>query len=309
MRATSASGIALRTLVAAGVNLLILGVVLGFVVGVGTFSTSYFLRLLPVQAPPSTVWVVSGVIGGTAAVSFVAWSVHRALIEGRRRLLDGTERLTATDHDASADIEATVDRFAAHLDLPAPSVRLHPSSAPLAYSTYRPDDPVLPVGAVDPPVVVVSAGLLSVLSERERNAVLAHELAHQVNEDLRLTAWLLVPLFVGEALADDDGRIANMFDIVGQATVAVASLGVCVFTRGREFAADRAAAKLTGDPAALASALERIHEHGTTTPTEDLRVHSQSVRAVTVFPTGDPVRFRTHPPLEVRLAQLRAVAA
>jgi len=235
-------------------------------------------------------------------------TVRRTIVENRRQLLDGTMSLPIGEPGAEG-VTTAVNRYAAHLDVVPPAVRCHPSSTPLAYLTYRPTDPVVRTGAVDAPVLVVSAGLLSLLPERELDAVVAHELAHLANDDLRLTAWLLLPVFLGETMADDDGMIANMFDIVGQATCFVAALGVGVFTRGREFAADRAAAELTGDPSALAAALARLEEHADGRAPVDLRAHARALSAVNVAPTVGQGDTALHPPLSARIERLRSLSA
>jgi heat shock protein HtpX len=183
---------------------------------------------------------------------------------------------------------------------------------PFAYATSRPNDPLLGVRRTGEPVIVVSKGLVRTLPRDETAAVLAHEFTHLANDELRLTAWLLVPLVATEFLHDGretptDGREPLEWLL---ATVALAGVGV--FSRGREIAADRAAVAATGDPGSLASALERLDDHRSSRPTTDLRKHARSTNAVSVLPTlgtDDSLSGlrSTHPPLETRLEALRSL--
>lgn len=179
--------------------------------------------------------------------------------------------------------------------------------------TRRTDpDPVVAVRRNGSPILVLSKGLIETLPERELEAVLAHEVAHLSNDDLQLTSWLLVPLFAAEFLHDDGERPWDG-DPIGWLLATVALVGVGVFSRGREIAADRAAVAATGDPGSLASALERLDDHRSSRPTTDLRKHAQSTNAVSVLPTlgtaDSPSGLRsTHPPLETRLEALRSLS-
>ena len=81
-------------------------------------------------------------------------------------------------------------------------------------------------------------------------------------------------------------------------------LGVAVLSRGRERAADVAAAELTGSPAALAGALERLTE-ARDRPETDLREWEHSVAAMDILPPPEPgvstEPFRTHPLVKTRV--------
>lgn len=86
--------------------------------------------------------------------------------------------------------------------------------------------------------------------------------------------------------------------------------GVAYFSRGRELAADRGAARLTGDLAALASALRTLTETRSA-PTEDLRTFEQSSAVLDILPTEDDRSagpFRTHPDTERRIRRLERLA-
>lgn len=312
MRFTSPRGLFARAALAAALNGAVLVVAIGFLVGVGGLALWYLLRFAPGPGTPGGWWLGSFVVSALVVVPASALVVGKTLRNERRQLLDETVPVSESDLEAAESVEASVGRFASQLDVPAPTVRIHPSSTPLAYTTYRPADPALRTGTVAAPVVVLSEGVVGVLSRRERDAVLAHELAHVANDDLRMTTWILVPLVVAQAMAADDGMTANAFDIIGYAGTIVASVGAGVFTRGREFAADGAATSLTGDPGALAAAIERLDERTPEKPTSDLRAHAQSVNAISVLPAMSDGAVAvgpgsTHPSVEARLARLESM--
>lgn len=155
-------------------------------------------------------------------------------------------------------------------------------------------------------VVVVSTGLIDRLPPAELEAVLAHEVAHLANGDLRLMNWLLLPTFWADAAE------TTMVPIPVWSTVPIrysAVPAVAFFNRGREFVADAAAARITGDPAALASALERLDEDVETAPESDFR----AVAIVNILPTrhrSGTTRStlpRSHPPTAERIERLETM--
>lgn len=232
--------------------------------------------------------------------------VRQAFRDSRRHLFRETEPI---DADSSERLVAATTQLATIFDIESPEIRLRETDTPLAYTMSWTGDPVL----------VVSTGLFETLTDDEAEAVLAHELAHLANGDLRLMSWVLVPLVAAEefyapmADGNTDPRVLPWLAI-GRVGTASAKLGVGLFSRGREFAADRAAAVATGEPAALASALERLDESSPRQPSADLRKHAGSVDALSVLPTLDPERdaggglAATHPATERRIDRLRRLA-
>jgi len=253
--------------------------------------------------PLGKVIIVAGVLAGPVLV--VRWSRHTA-VEHHQRVLTETDPLP----DRFAEVEETATRLARQVDLPQPEV----------YYLDADDDVAYTVGAdvVDTegrPTVLVSRGLLTALDDDELEAVLAHELAHVRNGDLRVMSLAVVPLLTAEEL---DERIFNAtypmntpLTSVSGVLLWVASAGVGVFSRGRELAADDAAARITGAPGALAAALETLH--GAAPAETDLRERTRAVGAMDVV--GDPDRPRgpfdvaaTHPSVERRVERLRRQA-
>lgn len=312
MRLTSPIGLGLRALLSATIAGLAL---LASVYVVGAFAAEAILvvaaELGPVAMTERNIlWTLA--VGSTLVLPFFALVVAAAVRRERRQLLEGTVPVDEIDAETARALEATATRLANQFDVAPPQLRLRSESAPLAYTTSRPSDPVVSIRRRGAPIVVLSRGLVQTLPERELEAVLAHEFAHLANDDLQLISWLLVPLFAAEFLYDNDEDEKWQLDPLGWVLTTVALVGIGVFSRGRELAADRGAAAATGDPGALAAALERLAERPDRRPSMDLR-HARSTSAINVLPTlgdGETGGLRaTHPPLEARLEALRPIAA
>ncbi|MEF8773647.1 MAG: M48 family metalloprotease [Halobacteriales archaeon] len=205
-------------------------------------------------------------------------------------LLENTEPV-----DDGAFVAREVRRLAQQADVPVPAVRTTDSGDAVSYV----------VGRRSAPTVVVSRGVLEQLSDDELSAVLAHEVGHLANRDTGVVDVALVPLLAAERWQFDDG---GPFGVVYR----FAQVALALLTRGRELAADTAAARLTGSPEALASALVTLEDRREV-PTRDARSLQRSAGALNIVP---PVRKRadgglldTYPPLEVRLDRLEDLAA
>ncbi|KDE59942.2 peptidase M48 Ste24p [Halostagnicola sp. A56] len=252
----------------------------------------------------------------------------------------GSVGASRVDADSYPTVHATVTRLAAQADVPKPDVAVIDSEVPNAFA----------VAGGNTEAVVVTTGLLELLSEDELEATLAHELAHLANRDARVmtAAWLLptityylaiVAFYVlygfvrvlgaggGSSGGDRDGR-GLLVAIVVIVVTAVLTLAVSamfwfasvllyrLLSRYREHAADRAAATITGSPAALASALEKIDETMPDVPDDDLRDLDGGVEALYLAPLesrafssaeliSTDIFPDTHPPTAERLEYLR----
>ncbi|OVE85494.1 M48 family metallopeptidase [Natronolimnobius baerhuensis] len=310
MRLTGSIGIGVRALLAAGIT----GVTLlasAYVTIVFAAATIMFvaMQLGPFEfTETGFLWTL--VIAAIPVLPCFAVVISHAIRLERLELLEGTVPASEIDADAIRALEAATTRLATQFDITEPEIRVRSDATPMAYTTTQPTDPVIAVRRRGSPVIVVSRGLVQTLSSDELEAVLAHECAHLANDDLQFTSWLLVPLFAAEFLSDEDDPWR--LDPLGWALTSVALVGLGVFSRERELAADRGAAEATGNPGALASALERLADRRYR-PSTDFR-HARSTNAITVMPTlgeeGDLGGLRsTHPPLEGRLEALRSLAA
>ncbi|MEO1591621.1 MAG: M48 family metalloprotease [Cyanobacteria bacterium J06632_22] len=157
-----------------------------------------------------------------------------------------------------------VERLAQKAEIPMPGVYIVPGAAANAFATGR--DP-------EHAAVAVTEGIVKALSPEELEGVLAHELTHIINRD---TLTQAVAATIGGAIAflaqmlqysmlfggsrDRNGGGANPIALM--ATIFLAPMAATIIQMGisrtREFAADAGAAKLTGNPRALAQALQRL---------------------------------------------------
>jgi heat shock protein HtpX len=207
------------------------------------------------------------------------------------------------------DLHRSIDRLCQQADLPKPTVAVADSQVPNAFATGR---------SKSSAAVCVTTTLLETLDDEELEGVLAHELAHVKNRDvmvMTIASFLstIAFLIVRWGWLLGGGRNRN-----GGAPVIVAILASLVvwvlsfilirtLSRYREFAADRGAAMITGNPSALASALMTIDGRMDRVPSEDLREQSE-MNAFFIIPirSGFVGRlFSTHPPTEKRVERLR----
>lgn len=217
--------------------------------------------------------------------------------------------LVIDDSEYYAAVKPRVRRLAAQADLPVPEVRIGASYIPKAATAgYRPEDSAL----------FVSRGLVDSLSERELEAVLAHELAHLRNRDAAVLTALALPSSKAKRVIDAKAHPAVL--MVFGPVYLLSAFTVALVARYREYVADYGATRLTGDPAALASALETLSEASNERPTTDLRAEGATVAFDIVPPPWEERErfdrfhrfvsrrvFGTHPPTEARIERLQAV--
>ena len=143
--------------------------------------------------------------------------------------------------------------------MPMPKITIIESDQPNAFATGR-----------DPAHAAVAAttGLLTMLDRREIRAVMGHELAHVKNRDtltMTVTATIAGAIsalanfafFFGGSNRERPGGIIGVIAIAILAPMAAALVQMAI-SRGREYEADAGGAEISGDPAALASALQKI---------------------------------------------------
>lgn len=206
-----------------------------------------------------------------------------------------------------------VENLAIATGMPTPKVYIIEDSAPNAFATGR-----------DPKHAIVGAttGLLDILDDRELNAVMAHEIGHVRNYDIRVSmiafglvsAIGLLSDIVLRMLFFGNNRNNNTHPAVYIIGIAVIILAPIIATivqlavsRQREYLADASGALTTRDPEALASALQKLNQYGK--PMK--RQHSASANLFFSNPLAPSFLsklFSTHPPLEDRIARLRSNA-
>ena len=201
---------------------------------------------------------------------------------------------------AAPELHAIVERLCVVADLAKPTIVLERQALPNSWvegtvrGGYR---------------LHLTRGLIEALEPRELEAVIAHELAHVVNRD---AAVMTVVGGAGEALLQGGARLSchgGMLVLGGLPALAIGwtgTVGTRALSRYREFAADAGAVGMTGNPAALASALMKVSDGLVATPTADLRAASVH-DAFHLLPTAHRRAFGlppTHPPLRARIERL-----
>lgn len=198
--------------------------------------------------------------------------------------------------------------------IPMPKLFFVPTKSPNAFATGR--DP-------QHAAVAVTQGIVDLLSREELEGVLAHELTHVRNRDT-LTQAVAGTIagaitFIGRMLTlgalygpvtRDTRRGANPLGILFLIVLApiAASLIQLAISRTREYSADLGSAEITGNPAALASALQKLEAMGHQIPMNGNPAMSPLLIVNPLSKEGLMALFRTHPPTEDRIRRLLELA-
>ena len=222
-------------------------------------------------------------------------------------------RAVEVDEKTAPDYFSIVRDLAQRAGLPMPRVYLIDEAQPNAFATGR--DP-------EHAAVAATTGILNILSERELRGVMAHELAHVQHRDILISTISATMAGAISALAnfavffggrDSEGRPANPIAGIAVAILAplAASLIQMAISRAREFEADRGGATISGDPQALASALDKIHRYAAGIPFAAAEAHPATAQMMIMNPLhggGLANLFSTHPATEERIARLMQMA-
>ena len=204
-----------------------------------------------------------------------------------------------------------VAELAGRAGIPAPRLYLIPSPHANAFATGR--NP-------ERGVVAVTQGILETLTARELRGVIAHEIAHIRNRDVLVASvaatvaaavgslgnMLQWTVIFGGGQQQDRGSQAGGLLAALVAPFAATLLQLAV-SRAREYGADATAARLTGDPDALARALARLSAAAAREPEPDMEPATASLFIVSPFAGGGTLLswFSTHPPVRERIRRLR----
>jgi len=202
-----------------------------------------------------------------------------------------------------------VENLSITAGLPMPKVYVIDDPAPNAFATGR--DP-------EHAMVAATSGLIDIMDDNELTAVMAHEMSHVKNYDIRISMIVfgLVCLvgFISDlglrmmyySDKDDDNRSPVglvLMLIIGIFAPLAASLAQLAISREREYLADISAVKLTRYPEGMIAALKKLDEHG-----RPMRRQNSATSAMYI---NNPMKkglfnklFSTHPPIEDRIERL-----
>jgi heat shock protein HtpX len=261
----------------------------------------------------------NGYVGITLAAVIAVIASLSAYFNGGRMILtmSRAKRIEKKDHPQLFNV---VEEVSIAAGLPMPAVFVIDDTAPNAFATGR-----------DPKhaSVAITTGLMQKLNRDELQGVMAHELSHVGNRDILFAT--MVGILVGSIVLVSDfflrsvfwggGRrrrksgegqggaiimiIALLFAILAPIFAKLLQLAV---SRQREYLADATAAKLTRYPEGLASALEKIAGDKEVLEVANRATqHLYIVNPIKPFEKRAKGLFSTHPPIEERVARLRAM--
>lgn len=258
---------------------------------------SYFVSLYVFSEPSFTVFII-----GFAAV-YAAFSYFNA---GKMAVaLNHAKEIQESDNPRYYRI---VDNLAISQGMPTPKVYIVNDPAPNAFATGR--DP-------EHAIVAATTGLIDMMDDSELEGVMAHELGHVKNYDIRvsmiafalvaaisiLSDFMLRSFLWGGSDRRDNGASGILILVAAILAPLSASLLQMAISRKREYLADATGALATRYPEGLASALEKIGKYGSTlqkpnTATAHL-FFANPLKASSITKM-----FSTHPPVEDRIARL-----
>ena len=266
-----------------------LGLLIGYVYGDGTYTL------------PVVIVISAGVYA--LLQYFIASKLAMAMT--------GAKQIEKRD---APELWRIVENLAITSGMPMPKVYLINDPAPNAFATGR-----------NPKSAIVGAttGLLEIMNKRELEAVMAHEMSHVKNYDIRVSMIAFGLVSAIGLLADivlrmmffggnnDNRNVHPAVYIVGLIVVILAPIFATIIqlavSRQREYLADASGTLLTRDTEGLASALGKLKDYGRP-------MQKQSSSTANLF-MNNPLKpgffaklFSTHPPLDDRIARLRSNA-
>lgn len=269
-------------------------------------------------------------IGTLIAVVFGVATASWSLKSGAKAVLSSTRAVPADPNNpAHKQLINVVEEMSIASGLPKPDVYVVPDPDPNAFATGK-----------DPghSSIAVTQGLLDSLNREELQGVVAHEMSHIRNYDIRLMT--VIAALVGAILLLSDWARRGMFwgggrrrsrsssggggGVIALVLIALWIIGVILaplisqlmamaVSRKREYYADASGAELTRNPLALASALEKLDD--ASAPTKSIK--RGAAHLCIVDPLGKKMNakegaradlFATHPPIKKRIMSLKGMA-
>jgi heat shock protein HtpX len=265
----------------------------------------------------SLVVLIGNAIGGQQGM-LIAFILAVAMNFGSYwfsdRIVLAMYRAQPVEESQAPDLYRIVRRLTTKAGIPMPRVYLIPNDTPNAFATGR---------SPQHAAVAVTEGIMRMLDDEEIEGVLAHELSHVKNRDtltMTIAATLAgvitylahmaqwAAIFGGGRRDDEEG--GGMFGALLMAILApiAAMLIQLAISRAREYQADASGARLSGRPWGLAKALEKLEMASKVAPMDATPATAHLFIVNPLRGDGLMTLFSTHPPIQERIARLRAMA-
>lgn len=271
-------------------------IIIGFVILIGMIAGlfAWFYRDLWIA-----VW--------TIVVAMIYALIQYYFAGNIAMVMTGAKEITKKDNPRLYNI---VENLSITTGLPMPKVYIIDDKAPNAFATGR-----------DPKHAAVAAttGLLDIMNDKELTAVMAHEMSHVKNYDIRVSMIVfglvcvigLISdfgfrfMYYGNRRRDNEGSPVGYVLILVVAILAPIFAGIAqmAVSRQREFLADASAVNITRYPEGMIDALKKLQSHSQP-------MHSQNIATEAMY-INNPLRkgffsnlFSSHPPIEKRIERL-----
>lgn len=275
---------------------LIMAVFVGIISAIGYILSTFYGNT------SITFWV----IGGAALYALIQYFAAGSLAVA----MTGAQQIEKSDNPRLYRI---VENLSITLGMPMPKVYVIEDSAPNAFATGR-----------DPKHAIVAAtrGLMDIMDDRELTAVMAHEMGHVQNYDIRVSMiafglvsviGLLSDIVIRMLFFGGENRNNNpIVLVVGVVVIILAPIVAAIvqmaISRQREYLADATGALTTRDSEGMASALEKLQANG-----KPMRKQQSATAQLFISNPLTPgffsKLFSSHPPLEDRIKRVRENAS
>ncbi|BBO99395.1 protease HtpX [Sulfuriferula nivalis] len=218
------------------------------------------------------------------------------------------------DASTAPEFYGMIAELAQRAGLPMPAVYIIDEAQPNAFATGRNPEHA---------AVAATTGIIRMLSPRELRGVMAHELTHVKNRDTLISTISATiagaisaiaqfgMLFGGGSNSQGERNVHPVVAILIMLLAPIAAMLIqMAISRAREFGADAGGAAISGDPEALAMALQKIEAYAHGTPMETAVLHPETAQMMIINPLsseGVQGLFRTHPATAERVDRLMAM--
>ena len=271
-------------------------IIIGFVIMIGVIAGlfAYFYK---------DPWIAAW----TIVISLIYALIQYYCASSIAMVMTGAREITKKDNPRLYNI---VENLSITTGLPMPKVYIIDDKAPNAFATGR-----------DPKHASVAAttGLMDIMNDKELTAVMAHEMSHVKNYDIRVSMIVfglvcvigLVSdiacrmMFYGNRRRDDEGSPVGYVLVLIAAILSplVAAIAQMAVSRQREYLADASAVNITRYPEGMIDALKKLQAH-----TQPMKSQNIATEAMYI---NNPLRkgffsnlFSSHPPIEKRIERL-----